>query len=151
MEAHVRWVIDDAGLDVDDAAIDHVVSVGAGSVRDTLSALDRVVAAGGVVEVDASTDRLLDALATRDAAAALAAVGDAMGRGRDPRTIGESVLVGLRHGFLVAMGAPPPTITPGEHERAGRLAEAMTPAAMTRALETLGTALVEMRQAPDPR
>ena len=27
----------------------------------------------------------------------------------------------------------------------------MSPAAMTRAMETLGLALVEMRQAPDPR
>ena len=46
---HVRWVIDDAGLDVADEAVDHVVRQGGGSARDTLSALDQAVAAGGVV------------------------------------------------------------------------------------------------------
>ncbi|MDG1411257.1 MAG: DNA polymerase III subunit gamma/tau [Acidimicrobiales bacterium] len=148
---HVRWIIEDANLEVDEAAIDYVISAGGGSARDTLSALDRVVAAGGVVEIDTSTDTLLDSLATHDVAAALAAVGDATGRGRDPRTIGEGVLSGLRDGFLTAMGAPPPRLSVSARERAERLAGSMSPAAMTRSLEALGIALVEMRQAPDPR
>ena len=151
MTAHVRWVIEDAALDVDDNAVDYVVSVGDGSVRDTLSALDRVVAAGGVVEIDQSTDQLLHALAVRDTAAALGAVGDALGRGRDPRTIGEMLVAGLRDAFLTLMGSPPPRITVAEQERASQIAEQMSPPQLTRALETLGTALVEMRQAPDPR
>ncbi len=151
MTAHVRWVIEDAALDVDDSAVDYVVSVGDGSVRDTLSALDRVVAAGGVVEIDQSTDQLLHALAVRDTAAALGAVGDALGRGRDPRTIGEMLVAGLRDAFLTVMGSPPPRITVVEQERASQIAEQMSPLQLTRALETLGTALVEMRQAPDPR
>lgn len=151
MTAHVRWVIEDAGLDVDDSAVDYVVSVGDGSVRDTLSALDRVVAAGGVVEIDQSTDQLLHALAVRDTAAALGAVGDALGRGRDPRTIGEMLVAGLRDAFLTLMGSPPPRITVAEQERASQIAEQMSPLQLTRALETLGTSLVEMRQAPDPR
>lgn len=151
MADHVRWVIADAGLEVDEAAVDHVVSAGGGSVRDTLSALDRVVAAGGVVEIDESTDLLLAALADRDATVALASVGDALGRGKDPRTIGEGVLAGLRDAFLTAMGSPPPRLTPSESLRAEEISNRMTPAAMTRALELLGTSLVEMRQAPDPR
>ncbi len=151
MTAHVRWVIEDAALDVDDNAVDYVVSVGDGSVRDTLSALDRVVAAGGVVEIDQSTDQLLHALAVRDTAAALGAVGDALGRGRDPRTIGEMLVAGLRDAFLTLMGSPPPRITVAEQERASQIAEQMSPLQLTRALETLGTSLVEMRQAPDPR
>ena len=151
LSEHVRWIIADAKLEVDEVAIDYVVSAGGGSARDTLSALDRVVAAGGVVEIDTSTDTLLDSLATHDVAAALAAVGDATGRGRDPRTIGEGVLAGLRNGFLTAMGAPPPRLSGSARERAERLAGSMSAAAMTRSLEALGTALVEMRQAPDPR
>jgi len=151
MADHVRWVIADAGLDVDEAAIDHVVSVGGGSARDTLSALDRVVAAGGVVEIDESTDLLLASLADRDATIALASVGDALGRGKDPRTIGEAILAGLRDAFLTAMGSAPPRLTPTESLRAEEISNRMSPAAMTRALEVLGTALVDMRQAPDPR
>lgn len=151
MTDHVRFVVDDAALDVDTSVVDHVVAAGGGSVRDALTALDRVVAAGGTVDLDSSTDVLLDALATGDAAAALVAVEDAIGRGRDPRTIGKQVLSGLRDAFLTRMGAAPPRLAEPERKRAEKLAERMSPAAMTRALETLGTALVGMRQAPDPR
>ena len=151
MAEHVRWVSQDAGLDVSDEAVEHVVTAGGGSVRDTLSALDRVVAAGGVVEADTTTDTLAQAIAGRDVGAALAAVGDATGRGRDPRTIGEDVLAVLRDAFLTTMGAPPPRLSPAQADRAEQLAALMSPAAMTRAMETLGVSLVEMRQAPDPR
>ncbi len=48
LERHVRWVAEDAGLAVDDAMVDYVLRVGGGSARDTLSALDQVVAAGSV-------------------------------------------------------------------------------------------------------
>jgi DNA polymerase-3 subunit gamma/tau len=151
MAEHVRWVSQDAGLDVSDEAVEHVVTAGGGSVRDTLSALDRVVAAGGVVEADTTTDTLAQAIAGHDMGAALAAVGDATGRGRDPRTIGEDVLAVLRDAFLTTMGAPPPRLSPAQADRAQQLAALMSPAAMTRAMETLGVSLVEMRQAPDPR
>jgi DNA polymerase-3 subunit gamma/tau len=151
MAEHVRWVVADAGLDVDDDAVEYVVAAGGGSVRDTLSTLDRVVAAGGVVAVDDSTEVLLQAIAERNIAGALSAVGEAMSRGRDPRTIGETALVGLRDAFLVAMGAPSPRLSAVQRERAERFAAEVSPAAMTRAMETLGVALVSLRQAPDPR
>jgi len=151
MAEHVRWVIEDAQLDVSDAAVEYVVTAGGGSVRDTLSALDRVVAAGGVVEIDTSTELMVDAIAGRDVAAALAAVGEATARGRDPRTIGEAVLAGLRDAFLTAMGSPSLRLSSEQADRAAGVAKRMSPAAMTRAMETLGTAVVDMRQAPDPR
>ena len=151
MAEHVRWVSQDAELDVADEAVEHVVTAGGGSVRDTLSALDRVVAAGGVVEADTTTDTLAQAIAGRDVGVALSSVGDATGRGRDPRTIGEDVLAVLRDAFLTTMGAPPPRLSPAQADRAEQIAALMSPAAMTRAMETLGVSLVEMRQAPDPR
>ena len=148
---HVRFVSADAGLNAADEVIDHVVAAGAGSVRDALSALDRVAAAGGVVELDDSTGAILGALADRDPAAALAAVDDALGRGRDPRRIGEGVLSGLRNAFLTAMGSPPDRLAESEKDQAEVLVSRLAPASMTRALETLGAALVDMRQSPDPR
>ncbi len=148
---HVRFVSADAGLDATEEVVDHVVAAGSGSVRDTLSALDRVVAAGGVVELDDSTGAILDALADRDPAAALAAVDDALGRGRDPRRIGEGVLSGLRNAFLTAMGSSPDRLAEPERAQAEALVSRMAPPFMTRALETLGAALVDMRQSPDPR
>ena len=147
----IRYVVTDAELDVDEAAIDHAVAAGGGSARDTLTALERVVAGGGTTDLDSSTDAILGALAEGDRAAALSAVGDAVGRGRDPRTIGEMVLAGLRDAFLTAMGDPPARLSEHERARAADLASRMAPAAMTRALETLGRTLIDMRQAPDPR
>src|SRR5688572_5109138 len=47
LEAHVRWVVQDAGLEVSDAAIDEAIAQGAGSARDTLSALELIANAGG--------------------------------------------------------------------------------------------------------
>ena len=151
MSDHIRYVVTDAQLDVDDEAIDHAVAAGGGSARDTLTALERIVSGGGTTELDSSTDTILTALADHDRAAALSAVGDAVGRGRDPRTIGEMVLAGLRDAFLTAMGDPPTRMAEHERARAADLADRMAPAAITRALETLGRALIDMRQAPDPR
>ena len=44
---HVRWVAADAGLDVSAEALDAAVTQGAGSARDTLSALELIANAGG--------------------------------------------------------------------------------------------------------
>ena len=151
MTDHVRYVVADAELDLDDEAIDHAVAAGGGSVRDTLTALEQIVTAGGTAQLDSSTDAILSALADHDRAAALSAVGDAVGRGRDPRTIGEMALAGLRDAFLTAMGDAPTRMSEHERTRAADLAGRMAPAAITRALETLGRALIDMRQAPDPR
>ena len=151
MTDHLRYVVADAELDADEAAIDHAVAAGGGSVRDALTALERVVAGGATTDLDSSTGAILTAVAGGDQAAALSAVGDAIGRGRDPRTIGEMVLAGLRDAFLTAMGDPPSRLSEHERARAADLASRMAPAAMTRALETLGRALIDMRQAPDPR
>ena len=82
---HVRWVIEDAGLDLDEDAVQHVLRVGGGSARDTLSALDQVAAMGGVFAGDEPVDTILSALAERDAGAVLVAVADAVHVGRDVR------------------------------------------------------------------
>ncbi|MDH3707854.1 MAG: DNA polymerase III subunit gamma/tau, partial [Acidimicrobiia bacterium] len=148
---HVRWIIDDAGLDVDDEAIDHVVRVGGGSARDTLSALDQVVAAGGVARADESTAGLLQALVDTDAAAAIAVVSAAVEHGRDPRVIGEALIDSLRAVFLSVMGAPLTQLSAQQREQADRFASQLSPPVITHALEAIGTALIDMRQSPDPR
>src|SRR5262245_58415599 len=96
----VRDVVADAGLDVGEEAIDAVVRQGAGSARDTLSALDQVVAAGGVVAAEESLDGIVDALADRDTGRALAALAAAIETGRDPRTLADQLIAQLRDGFL---------------------------------------------------
>ncbi len=150
LESLVRYVIAEADLDVDEDGISHVVRAGWGSARDALSALDRVVA-GGITQDETSTDELLAALAERDTARALAALAAGISRGREPRVTGEALLGSLREAFLIAMGVPPTQLAAADRERAERFAEMVTPAVTTRALEVLGTALIDMRRSPDPR
>ena len=150
LESLVRDVVADAGLEVDDAGISYVVRAGRGSARDTLSALDRVVA-GGVTDDDSTTDALLSALAGSDTGAALGALAAGITRGREPRVTGEALLAALREAFLVSMGVPVTQLPEADRARAESFAGEVTPAVITRALEALGTALVAMRRSPDPR
>jgi DNA polymerase III subunit gamma/tau len=148
---HVRWVITDAGLDVGDEAVDYVLRAGGGSARDTLSALDLVTAAGGIPAGSQVAAELARAVGAGDPAAALASVQAAMVSGREPRTIAEETLAHLRDAFLHAMGGPLPHLSDLQSGEVRLTAGALSPATLTRALEALGAAIVEMRQAPDPR
>ena len=151
MAQRVREIAADAEIEASDEIVDHVVKLGGGSARDTLSALDQVVAAGGVADVDATTPTLLEAVATQDAGLVLSAVEDATSRGIDPRRVGELFVDALRSVFLVKMGAPPTRLSEPERELAELYAPRLTPGTITGVLELVGTALVDMRQAPDPR
>jgi DNA polymerase III subunit gamma/tau len=151
LERHVRFVIADAGLDVDEVAIESVLRQGAGSARDTLSALDQVAAAGGVAADPLPLDEICEALLARDPGAALVAVAQASDSGRDPRTIADALIAQLRNGFL-ALQAPglvhlPDTMAARVADQAKRLGAS----SVVRAMEVLGQMLVEMRHAPDPR
>ncbi len=148
---HARWVVQQAGLEVDDDAIDHAVHRGAGSARDTLSALDQIAAAGGVADRLEAVDAIVEALGGQDYGPAFVAVHEALRSGREPRIVGEALLDRLRNAFLSAMGADLSHLTDAQQESARATAAQIPPAGLTRALEVLGTALVDMRQAPDPR
>ena len=124
---------------------------GQGSARDTLSALDQVAALGEVVDEAQPVDAVLDAVCDRDAGRVLVAVADALAAGRDPRTLGEALIAALRDAFLSLMGVADEHLAPGERERASRVGAALGAAGLTRALDVLGEALVELSRKPDPR
>lgn len=147
----VREIAADADLDLTDDAIGHVVKVGGGSARDTLSALDQVVAAGGLTSVDNSTAELLEAVAAQDPGLALHAIETATSRGVDPRRIGEGFVDALRSVFLVKMGAAPARMSEPERALSDDFVPRLSAAVITRSLEAVGRSLVDMRQAPDPR
>ncbi len=151
LDQHVRHVIADAGLDVDEAGVEYAIRRGGGSARDTLSALDLVAAAGGVPEGSDAGRTIALAIGAGDAAATVSAVQHAISTGREPRTIGEATLTVLRNGFLAAMGAPQTQLSEADQAEAADVAAALGAATITRSLEVLGQALVEMRQAADPR
>lgn len=151
VDALVRTIAADAELDVTDEDITFVIRAGGGSARDTLSALDQVVAAGGAPQDHNYTLELIAALGAGDTGRALVAVNDATRSGRDPAIIGTAVLAELRNAFLTMMGANVSHLSDADRAAAASSAEQLSPARITRALEVLGTALVDMRQAPDPR
>ena len=146
-----EYIVDDAGLDVSAESIEHVVRVGAGSARDMESALDQVVAAGGVTDDLDAVDELVAALCDRDTGRALIAVDAAISAGRSPRVLGERLIARLRDVFLSAMKADLSRLSEEDRERVGEQARRIGPAGATRALEVLGTAFTGIQDAPDPR
>ncbi len=148
---YVRWIREDAGLTFDDAAVDHVVRQGRGSARDTLSALDMVVAAGGVTDRAESVEEIMTALVDRDTARVMIAVSDAVAQGREPRVLAEQLLVSLRDAFLASVHAHLEHLSDSDQAQMADLAGRLGTATITRALESLGLAIVDMRQAADPR
>jgi DNA polymerase III subunit gamma/tau len=155
LAAHVRHVIDDAGLGIDpdqvDQAVDHVVRAGGGSARDTLSALDQVAALGAVVDEAEPVDAVLDALADRDPGRVLVGVAQALAAGRDPRGLGEALIAGLRDAFLSLMGVADEHLAEADRARAADMGARFGAAGLTRALDVLGEALTELSRKPDPR
>ncbi len=151
LQALAESVVKDAGLDVTPEAIDHVVRVGAGSARDMLSALDQVVAAGGVTDDSDALDELVEALCDRDTGRALVAVDQATASGRGPRVLGEQLIGRLRDVFLASVGADLSRLGEGDQQRVADQAKRLTAAGATRALELLGEAFVGIQDAPDPR
>ncbi|MBA2496798.1 MAG: DNA polymerase III subunit gamma/tau, partial [Acidimicrobiia bacterium] len=151
MAAHVRWVAADAGLEIDGTVVDHVVRVGGGSARDTLSALDQVLAAGGIIDRAGGLDDLVAALVGRDPGAALGAVHEAVRSGRDPRVLAERLVARMRDAFLASVGVPLDHLPDADRARVAHLVDGAERPFLTRAIEVLGATLVDMRQAADAR
>jgi DNA polymerase-3 subunit gamma/tau len=151
MAAHVRWVADDAGLDLPQSALDAALVRGGGSARDTLSALELLATTGGDMGDIVDLDEFLDALIDRDAGRALTAMGHAVNLGHDPRTVTEDLVRHLRNGFLALM-APELVLLPAEQlDALAAKAQQAGAAGLVRAIERFGSILVDMRHAPDPR
>jgi DNA polymerase-3 subunit gamma/tau len=147
----LRWVAADAGLDVAAEAIDLVARRGNGSVRDALSALDQVAAAGGVEDQGVPLDDVVEGLCERDAGRALVAVAERIGAGQDPRQLARDLIEHLRNTFLATMAPRLAGLPDDEVTRLGDQARRLGAPATVRAMETLGEALVDMRESPDPR
>ncbi len=148
---HVRWIIKDAGLTVSDDAIETVVRQGGGSARDTLSALEQVVAAGGVAPDAEPLDELIEALIDADSGRAIVAVATAVRDGRDARTLTENVVAHLRDCFLSLMSPELVQLPDRSAQRVLDQGKRLGVASTVRAMEVLGEMLVELRHAPDPR
>ena len=149
--ALLRDVNERAALGVPSEAIDLVVRRGHGSARDALSVLDQVAAAGGVDDEATVVSHLLDAVADRDPARVLVAVGEAVTAGRDPRRLGTDLLEHLRNGFLATQARGLVLLSDDAVTEVEEQARRLGLPALVRAMELVGQALTDMRDAIDPR
>lgn len=148
---HIKWVANDAGIELNEHIIDAALSKGGGSARDTLSALELLAAGGSDVDDSIDLSEFIRALVDADTGIALSATAHAVSNGHDPRTLCEELLRHLRDLFLSVMS---PELVSVRHDHLDELATTardVGTASIVRAMERLGAALVEMRFAPDPR
>ena len=150
LETHIRWIADDAELEVSDEMINYVLRTGGGSARDTLSALEQVVTAGGIPHDDDNVGVILSGVAHADPSLVISGLSNAIQSGRDPRVIGEALISRLRDAFLFGLGSSTVHMSDHQQSQARELHEKTKLATLTRAIETIGSALIGMRQSFDP-
>ncbi len=151
LEEHVRFVVRDANLTVSESAIQHVLTQGGGSARDTLSALELIASSGGDVDERVSSEEFVEALIAADPGKALSAVAQAIQLGADARSLSEDIIRHLRDCFLIQMSPELVQLSDDRRERVADQGRRLGVVATVRAIETLGEMLIEMRHAPDAR
>ncbi|HEX4433534.1 MAG TPA: DNA polymerase III subunit gamma/tau [Acidimicrobiales bacterium] len=142
-------VNDEAGLAVDEAALEAAVRRGRGSARDALSALDQVVASGSADAARPELAAVIDALADGEVSQVLLALSALLAGGWGPQQLATEMIDDLRQVFLAALAPELCTVSGPSLERFRAVAEAMGLARVVRSMEILGHALVDMREAPD--
>jgi DNA polymerase-3 subunit gamma/tau len=141
----------EANLQVPEGALDLVVRRGRGSARDTLSVLDQVAAAGVVDDEHEVLDEIVESLCERDTGRALVAVAEGVNHGREPQRIAVDLLEYLRNGFLALMARNLVPLPDAAIARVEDQARRLGAPALVRALEGIGAALLDMRDAPETR
>jgi DNA polymerase-3 subunit gamma/tau len=138
-----------AGLNLDDEAVEAAVRRGRGSARDALSALDQVVASGSADAARPELAALVDALADGDVGSVLVAISALMAGGWGPQQLATELIDDLRQVFLAALAPELCAASDSSQQRFVTLAETMSLARVVRSMEILGHALIDMRDAPD--
>jgi DNA polymerase III subunit gamma/tau len=157
------------GVAVEDAVLPLVVRAGAGSVRDSLSVLDQLMAGSDesglsydravalLGYTDASLlDEIVDAFAAADGAAVFGVVNRVIEGGHEPRRFAADLLDRLRD--LIILAAVPHAaetglldLAPDRAERMAAQAGRFGQAGLTRAAEIVSAGLDQMRGATSPR
>ncbi|WP_327375052.1 DNA polymerase III subunit gamma and tau [Streptomyces sp. NBC_01216] len=157
------------GIPVEDGVLPLVVRAGAGSVRDSMSVMDQLLAAAaedGVTYAMATSllgytdgsllDSVVDSFASGDGAAAFEVVDRVIEGGNDPRRFVSDLLERLRD--LVILAAVPDAAEKGLIDAPADVVERMQAQAsvfgaaeLSRAADLVNSGLTEMRGATSPR
>ncbi|WP_461014172.1 DNA polymerase III subunit gamma and tau [Streptomyces daliensis] len=166
---HLAAVCEREAIPVDDAVLPLAVRAGAGSVRDSMSVMDQLLAGAGADGVtyamatallgytdSALLDDVVDAFAAGDGARAFEIVDRVIEGGHDPRRFVADLLERLRD--LVILAAVPDAMEKGLIEAPDDVVERMQaqasvfgPAELSRAADLVNSGLTEMRGATSPR
>jgi DNA polymerase-3 subunit gamma/tau len=160
---------DAEGVQVEPTVFPLVVRAGGGSVRDSLSILDQLLAGAGTEGVtyknavgllgvtdDALLDETIDALAAHDAPGVFRAVDRVVEAGHDPRRFATDLLDRLRD--LIVLDAVPHAggnglidYPPDRLDLMSQQAQALGSATLSRMADTVHEGLTEMRGTTAPR
>jgi len=162
-------ILRNEGISYEPAVLPVVIRAGAGSVRDSLSILDQLIAGAdesglrydraiallGYTD-DALLDEMAEAFAARDGAAVFLAIDHVVEAGHDPRRFAMDLLDRLRD--LIVLAAVPGAGASGlidasedQLDRMRKQAAEFGQDRLARAAETISNGLVEMRGATSPR
>ncbi|MBI5161185.1 MAG: DNA polymerase III subunit gamma and tau [Micrococcales bacterium] len=169
MLEYVQQLAEAEGVAVQPGVLPLVVRAGGGSVRDTLSLLDQLIAGSEDATVSyeravallgythgALLDEAIEALGDHDASAAFRTADRVVQTGQDPRRFVEDLLERLRDLIVVAAtreqaAAVLRGIPQDDLERMQRQASAFGTAELSRAADVVNQALTEMTGATSPR
>ncbi|WP_372594107.1 DNA polymerase III subunit gamma and tau [Actinotalea sp.] len=157
------------GVPVAAGVLPLVVRAGGGSVRDSLSVLDQLVAGADATGLDyeravallgythaALLDDIVDAISSRDGASAFRVVDRVISSGHEPRRFVEDVLERLRDLIVIAASGEAAQavlrdLPADQLERMRVQARTLGPAELSRAADLANAALSEMTGATSPR
>ncbi|MDP3209864.1 MAG: DNA polymerase III subunit gamma and tau, partial [Rhodoglobus sp.] len=166
---YVQQLCESEKVTVEPGVLPLVVRAGGGSVRDTLSLLDQLMAGseGDVVDYEravallgythgALLDEVIDALGARDAAAAFGSVDRVIQTGQDPRRFVDDLLERLRDLIIVAATSGNASavlrgVPQDQLDRMTQQASTFGTAELSRAADVVNAALTEMTGATSPR
>ncbi|MCU1577894.1 MAG: polymerase subunit gamma and tau [Rhodoglobus sp.] len=166
---YVQEVCVSEKVEVEAGVLPLVVRAGGGSVRDTLSLLDQLIAGseGSTIEYEravsllgythgALLDEVVDAIGARDAAAVFGAIDRVVQTGQDPRRFVEDLLERLRDLIVVAAtsGNAQSVLRGIPQDQLDHMAQQSATfgtAELSRAADVVNAALTEMTGATSPR
>lgn len=171
---YVQQLCESEGVKVDAGVLPLVVRAGGGSVRDTLSLLDQLIAGSEAAADDSVTveyeravallgythgallDEVIDAIGSRDAGAVFAGVDRVIQTGQDPRRFVEDLLERLRDLIIVAATsgnahAVLRGIPQDQLDTMSAQATMFGTTELSRAADVVNSALSEMTGATSPR
>ena len=161
---HLANICEEEGISIDYVALELLARQGTGSVRDSISLLDQVVAdptehisleltehmLGGINR--SAVQGVVQAVIEQNTAAALDSLNEAIDMGADPRQFGQQLVDHWRHVMLVQVGGTE-TVDASDDMRAilAEQAQSVERGALLRAIKAFNTAVADLRGGWQPQ